>query len=55
MLAAKAASMACIAVPESGEEQHPAFGLADLVLGSLTEMDGARWSGVAQRHFRIAG
>jgi HAD superfamily hydrolase (TIGR01509 family) len=44
VLAAKAASMACVAVPESGEEHHPAFGLADLVLGSLAEMDDARWA-----------
>jgi len=28
VLAAKAASMTCIAVPEHGEEHHPAFGLA---------------------------
>ena len=33
VLAAKAASMACIAVPEDGEGHHPAFGLADLVVG----------------------
>jgi mannitol-1-/sugar-/sorbitol-6-/2-deoxyglucose-6-phosphatase len=39
VLAAKAASMSCIAVPEHGEEHHPAFGLADIVLGSLLEMD----------------
>ena len=32
VLAAKAASMACIAVPEEGERDHPAFGLADLVV-----------------------
>jgi len=27
--------MACIAVPEQGEGDHPAFGLADLVVESL--------------------
>jgi sugar-phosphatase len=41
VLAAKASSMACIAVPERGEEGHPAFGLADLVVDSLLEVDGA--------------
>jgi beta-phosphoglucomutase-like phosphatase (HAD superfamily) len=51
VLAAKAASMACIAVPEQGEGHHPAFGLADLVLGSLLEMDEARWDEVVARHF----
>jgi sugar-phosphatase len=39
VLAAKAGSMACIAVPENGEGHHPAFGLADLVLDSLLEID----------------
>jgi HAD superfamily hydrolase (TIGR01509 family) len=43
VLAAKAATMMCIAVPEHGEEGRPAFGLADLVLGSLLEMDEARF------------
>jgi mannitol-1-/sugar-/sorbitol-6-/2-deoxyglucose-6-phosphatase len=41
VLAAKAASMTCIAVPEEGEEGHPAFGLADLVARSLLQVDGA--------------
>jgi beta-phosphoglucomutase-like phosphatase (HAD superfamily) len=43
VLAAKAATMACIAVPEQGEEHQPAFGLADVVLGSLLEMDEQRF------------
>jgi sugar-phosphatase len=43
VLAAKADSMACIAVPEHGEEQRPAFVLADVVLGSLLEMDELRF------------
>ena len=51
VLAAKAASMACIAVPEEGEGGHPAFGLADLVVGSLAEVDEAALDGVARRHF----
>jgi len=41
VLAAKAASMACIAVPEKGEGHHPAFGIADLVVDSLLDVDGA--------------
>ncbi|HWE66291.1 MAG TPA: hexitol phosphatase HxpB [Acidimicrobiales bacterium] len=48
VLAAKAASMACIAVPEVVEANHPAFGLADAVLGSLLDMDDARWDQVRQ-------
>ncbi len=41
VLAAKAASMACIAVPEPGQEDDPTFGLADLVVGSLLDVTGA--------------
>ena len=47
VLAAKAASMACIAVPEHGEGHHPAFGLADLVVDSLLEVDGASLDEIA--------
>jgi HAD superfamily hydrolase (TIGR01509 family) len=50
VLAAKAASMACIAVPEDGEGHHPAFGLADLVVGSLLEAEGPSLDEVARRH-----
>ncbi len=49
VVAAKAASMVCIAVPEQGEEHHPAFGLADLVLGSLLEMDDERFDLLSAR------
>ncbi len=41
VLAAKASSMSCIAVPEPGEGEHPAFGLADLVVDSLLDVDAA--------------
>jgi sugar-phosphatase len=54
VLAAKAATMACIAVPELAEAGHPAFGLADAVLGSLLEMDDARWDEVVARRFAVA-
>ena len=39
VLAAKAASMTCIAVPEPGQGDHPAFGVADLVVDSLLEVN----------------
>ena len=42
--------MACIAVPEHGEGGHPAFGLADLVVDSLLQVDGAAIDAVARRH-----
>jgi sugar-phosphatase len=51
VLAAKAASMACIAVPEPGEGGHPAFGLADLVVDSLEEVDASSLDQVARSHF----
>jgi sugar-phosphatase len=47
VLAAKAASMACIAVPEHGEEHRPAFALADVVLGSLLDMDEERFDALS--------
>jgi sugar-phosphatase len=54
VLAAKAASMGCIAVPELGEAHHPAFGLADLVLTSLGDMNDVKWGGVVERYFSVA-
>lgn len=51
VLAAKAASMACIAVPESGEGDAPAFGLADLVVDSLEHVDSSSLDDIARRHF----
>jgi len=47
VLAAKAASMACIAVPEHGEEHRPAFALADVVLRSLLDMDEERFDALS--------
>ena len=55
VLAAKAGSMACIAVPEAGEGGRPAFGLADLVVDSLLLVDDAAVDGVAERHFGDTG
>jgi mannitol-1-/sugar-/sorbitol-6-/2-deoxyglucose-6-phosphatase len=54
IVAAKAASMACIAVPEHGEGGHPAFGLADLVVDSLEDVDDAALDEVARRCFSSA-
>jgi beta-phosphoglucomutase-like phosphatase (HAD superfamily) len=51
VVAAKAASMACIAVPEPGEGAHPAFGLADLVVDSLVDVDDVSLDEIARRHF----
>jgi beta-phosphoglucomutase-like phosphatase (HAD superfamily) len=47
VIAAKAASMACVAVPEQGEEGQPAFALADVVLGSLLDMDEQRFDALS--------
>jgi beta-phosphoglucomutase-like phosphatase (HAD superfamily) len=41
VLAAKAARMVCVAVPEPAERSRPAFAIADAVLGSLAEADDA--------------
>jgi hypothetical protein len=43
--------MACIAVPESGEGADHAFGLADLVVDSLEEVEAASLDDIARRHF----
>ncbi len=51
VLAAKAASMACIAVPEHGEGHDPAFALADLVVDSLADVHGDTLDSIARRRF----
>jgi len=51
VLAAKAARMACVAVPEAAERAHPVFSIADLVLPSLEELDEAAWDQVVARHW----
>jgi len=43
VLAAKAARMACVAVPEPGERHFGAFAIADAVLDSLESVDDALW------------
>ena len=51
VVAAKAASMTCIADPESGEGGDPPFALADLVVDSLEEVDAASLEEIARQHF----
>jgi sugar-phosphatase len=46
VLAAKAARMAVVAVPEVAERHQPAFAIADVVLGSLAEVDAGIWERV---------
>jgi beta-phosphoglucomutase-like phosphatase (HAD superfamily) len=55
VLAAKAASMACVAVPEPGERHDPAFALADLVVVSLLDVDAGSLDAVARGHFGGSG
>jgi mannitol-1-/sugar-/sorbitol-6-/2-deoxyglucose-6-phosphatase len=43
VLAAKAARMRCIAVPDPEDRLHPAMALADVLLVSLDELDEAVW------------
>ena len=51
VLAAKAARMICVAVPEPAERSRPAFAIADAVLGSLAEADDRFYDRmVAARH-----
>jgi mannitol-1-/sugar-/sorbitol-6-/2-deoxyglucose-6-phosphatase len=46
VLAAKAARMKCIAVPDPAVRHDPRFAIADCVLGSLLEIDSEVWSRV---------
>ena len=42
VLAAKAARMACVAIPEASERSHPQILIADLIVESLREVDASR-------------
>ena len=46
VLAAKAAKMKCIAVPEAGLENNPFIKTADIVIGSLEEFDETMLAGL---------
>ncbi len=50
VLAAKAARMACIAVPEAVERGRASFAIADVVLDSLVQADEAMWGRLVERH-----
>lgn len=43
VLAAKAARMTCVAVPEPAQRRDPRFSIADAVLHSLADMDEELW------------
>jgi len=49
VLAAKAAKMLCVAVPEPSERDSPGFVIADVVLESLSQVDGALWDELNDR------
>jgi mannitol-1-/sugar-/sorbitol-6-/2-deoxyglucose-6-phosphatase len=56
VVAAKAARMACVAVPEPAERAQPAFAIADAVLASLDDADEELWAHlVAARTDRRTG
>lgn len=55
VLAAKAARMTCVAVPEAAERDHPGFAIADAVLTSLEEADEQLWARLVARRLPGAG
>ena len=55
VLAAKAARMACIAVPELAERDRRELAVADAVLASLETADDAVWERVARAHWPAPG
>ncbi len=56
VLAAKAAQMSCVAVPEAAERDRPEILLADVVLDSLVQADDQMWERlVAVRARRLPG
>jgi mannitol-1-/sugar-/sorbitol-6-/2-deoxyglucose-6-phosphatase len=44
VLAAKAAQMKCIAIPEALQQQNPKFAIADQILKSLEELNESVWN-----------
>ncbi|MDQ2694211.1 MAG: hexitol phosphatase HxpB [Pseudomonadota bacterium] len=50
LIAAKAAKMACIVVPEPAARRDRRYGLADGVLDSLRQLDARAWAAVSRRH-----
>lgn len=47
VLAAKAAQMKCIAIPESLQQNNPQFAIADTTLRSLTELNDDVWQNLS--------
>ena len=47
ILAAKAAQMKCIAIPETLEYDNPKFAIADVILESLEELDEQVWKKIS--------
>ena len=43
VLAAKAAQMKCIAIPEASEYHNPKFAISDVILNSLTQLNDEIW------------
>lgn len=48
VVSAKAARMACVAVPEPAQADDPRFSLADRVLASLLELPAIDWDAIAR-------
>ena len=44
VLAAKAAQMKCIAIPEAIQQNNPKFAIADCILKSLKDLDNSIWN-----------
>lgn len=47
VLAAKAAQMKCIAIPEALQQQNPKFAIADQILKSLEELNESVWNNLS--------
>ncbi|MEM9510270.1 MAG: hexitol phosphatase HxpB, partial [Cyanobacteria bacterium P01_E01_bin.35] len=47
VLAAKAAQMKCIAIPEASQRNNPQFAIADHLLNSLKDLNDEVWHGLA--------
>ncbi|MEM7592429.1 MAG: HAD-IA family hydrolase, partial [Cyanobacteria bacterium P01_A01_bin.83] len=43
VLAAKAAQMKCIAIPETSQQDNPKFAIADTILTSLNDLNDEVW------------
>jgi sugar-phosphatase len=55
VLAAKAAKMACIAIPDPGAVDDPRIHIADRVAASLVDLDAELWRGLGLADVLVAG